>query len=78
MVSGDYFCGQKAEKFPFSLPVIVCKPSGGNKEIRLTNKELLGVKYFAWLLLLQLVGFVWICSCRALPAYSSLAEAFGV
>lgn len=32
MVSGDYFCGQKAEKFPFSLPVIVCKPSGGNKD----------------------------------------------
>lgn len=47
-------------------------------KIRLTNQELLGVKYFAWLLLLQFVGFVWICSCGALPAYGSLAEALGV
>lgn len=44
----------------------------------LTDEELLGVKQFAWLLLLQLVGFIHIWSQRSFPVHSSLAEALSV
>lgn len=44
----------------------------------LTYEELLGVKEFARLVLLQLVGFVHVGSQRALPVYPSLAQALSV
>lgn len=44
----------------------------------LTYVELLGVKQFARLVLLQLVGFVHIWSQWALPVYPSLAEALSI
>lgn len=44
----------------------------------LTNKELMGVKQFAWLFLLQFVGFIHKWSQRSFPVNSSLTEAFSV
>lgn len=44
----------------------------------LTNKKLMGVKQFAWLLLLQLVGLVHIWSQRSFPVHPSLTQALGI